>query len=363
MFFLFAALPTAWGLLYRLWSALPHSPSVKGRAGRKTRGSENLAGSCEEIGWGRRDRRRYGAPPADRKARRRCSWPQLVERQSSGIMCAHEIPSLTRQSCSFDKAGAEQVRGRSRSAVLPRSRRCMRHLLWRRRRGSGPARTRRRCSAPLAARRRTAATARSPTRSTTTGRRPRGRHCIAVEPDRREDRCERKGVQVLPGVLLRPSDGALELAATDMELSLRTTLAASVEGDSSVVVPGKLLVDLARQMRTAPRSKKQRDGLTCSHDDRASTKRLARAWRTNSGPPQLISNLDGAFGTSPRQPGHRKRRTVRRAPSPKRAGLFRASGAGDRPPSRHNRRFVRQAGAPPSADPGSRHLGTKRYAR
>ena len=31
-----------------------------------------------------------------------------------------------------------------------------------------------------------------------------------------------------------------------MELSLRTTLAAQVEGDSSVVVPGKLLVDLAR---------------------------------------------------------------------------------------------------------------------
>ena len=31
-----------------------------------------------------------------------------------------------------------------------------------------------------------------------------------------------------------------------MELSLRTTLTAKVEGDSAVVVPGKLLVDLAR---------------------------------------------------------------------------------------------------------------------
>ena len=56
----------------------------------------------------------------------------------------------------------------------------------------------------------------------------------------------RGSVQVLSGVLLRPTDGGLELAATDMELSLRTTLTASVEGDSSVVVPGKLLVDLAR---------------------------------------------------------------------------------------------------------------------
>jgi DNA polymerase III subunit beta len=53
-------------------------------------------------------------------------------------------------------------------------------------------------------------------------------------------------VQVLAGVLLRPVPGGLELAATDMELSLRTTLVADVEGDSAVVIPGKLLVDLAR---------------------------------------------------------------------------------------------------------------------
>jgi DNA polymerase III subunit beta len=56
----------------------------------------------------------------------------------------------------------------------------------------------------------------------------------------------RGSVQVLAGVLLRPDGNTLELAATDMELSLRTTLEAQVEGSSSVVVPGKLLVDLAR---------------------------------------------------------------------------------------------------------------------
>jgi len=53
-------------------------------------------------------------------------------------------------------------------------------------------------------------------------------------------------VQVLAGVLLRAHHGLLELAATDMELSLRTTLAARIEGDGAVVVPGKLLVDLTR---------------------------------------------------------------------------------------------------------------------
>ncbi len=56
----------------------------------------------------------------------------------------------------------------------------------------------------------------------------------------------RGSVQVLSGVLLQPTEGGLNLAATDMELSLRTTLPARVEGDSSVVVPGKLLVDLVR---------------------------------------------------------------------------------------------------------------------
>ena len=56
----------------------------------------------------------------------------------------------------------------------------------------------------------------------------------------------RGSVQVLSGVLLRPDGNTLELAATDMELSLRTTLAGELEGDSAVVVPGKLLVEVAR---------------------------------------------------------------------------------------------------------------------
>jgi DNA polymerase III subunit beta len=56
----------------------------------------------------------------------------------------------------------------------------------------------------------------------------------------------RGAVQVLSGVLLRADSGLLELAATDMEVSLRTTLSSDVEGEGAVVVPGKLLVDLAR---------------------------------------------------------------------------------------------------------------------
>ena len=56
----------------------------------------------------------------------------------------------------------------------------------------------------------------------------------------------RSTVQVLAGVRLTASNGNLELAATDMEVSLRASLAASVASDGAVVVPGKLLSDLAR---------------------------------------------------------------------------------------------------------------------
>src|SRR5256885_5759594 len=56
----------------------------------------------------------------------------------------------------------------------------------------------------------------------------------------------RASVQILSGVLLRADSGRLHLAATDMELSLRSSLEAQVGGDGSVVVPGRLLVDLVR---------------------------------------------------------------------------------------------------------------------
>jgi DNA polymerase-3 subunit beta len=56
----------------------------------------------------------------------------------------------------------------------------------------------------------------------------------------------RSAVQVLAGIRLTAAGGMLELAATDMELSLRATTPAAVTSEGSVVVPGKLLSDLAR---------------------------------------------------------------------------------------------------------------------
>ena len=53
-------------------------------------------------------------------------------------------------------------------------------------------------------------------------------------------------VQVLGGVLFRVRDELVELEATDMELSLRTTVDAEVEGEGAFVVPAKLLGDIVR---------------------------------------------------------------------------------------------------------------------
>ncbi|HSC51008.1 MAG TPA: DNA polymerase III subunit beta [Gaiellaceae bacterium] len=61
----------------------------------------------------------------------------------------------------------------------------------------------------------------------------------------------RTSVQILAGILLQASGGRLELAATDMELSLRTSFEAAVQGEGSVVVPGRLLLELARLLPDA----------------------------------------------------------------------------------------------------------------
>jgi DNA polymerase-3 subunit beta len=56
----------------------------------------------------------------------------------------------------------------------------------------------------------------------------------------------RTAVQILGGILIDAHADRVELAATDMELSLRAALEAKVEGEGAVVVPGRLLADLAR---------------------------------------------------------------------------------------------------------------------
>ena len=56
----------------------------------------------------------------------------------------------------------------------------------------------------------------------------------------------RTSVQILSGILLEAQGGELRLAATDMELSLRATISAQLEGDGAIVLPGRTFADIAR---------------------------------------------------------------------------------------------------------------------
>jgi DNA polymerase III subunit beta len=58
----------------------------------------------------------------------------------------------------------------------------------------------------------------------------------------------RAATQALSGILLTASEGGVELAATDGEMGLRTALEAQVEAPGSVLLPGRLLAELARSL-------------------------------------------------------------------------------------------------------------------
>src|SRR6266480_198132 len=58
----------------------------------------------------------------------------------------------------------------------------------------------------------------------------------------------RSAIQTLSGVLLRIENGDLELPPTDMEMGSRVGAAAADAEDGSVVLPGRLLLDVVRSL-------------------------------------------------------------------------------------------------------------------
>ena len=58
----------------------------------------------------------------------------------------------------------------------------------------------------------------------------------------------RSSIQTLSGVQLRAEDGTVELQATDMEMGVRVTVPAEVDGGDPVVLPGRLLLDVVRSL-------------------------------------------------------------------------------------------------------------------
>ena len=58
----------------------------------------------------------------------------------------------------------------------------------------------------------------------------------------------RAATQALSGVLIEGDEGSVTLSATDLDLGLRTTVEATIESGGSVLLPGKLLAEVARSL-------------------------------------------------------------------------------------------------------------------
>ena len=58
----------------------------------------------------------------------------------------------------------------------------------------------------------------------------------------------RATIQALSGILLSAADGAVTLGATDNDLSLETTVAATIAEEGTVLLPGRLLAEVARSL-------------------------------------------------------------------------------------------------------------------
>src|SRR5262249_24977624 len=58
----------------------------------------------------------------------------------------------------------------------------------------------------------------------------------------------RAATQALSGILLTASNGKVTLAATDLDMGLKTDIDADVESEGSVLLPGRLLAEVARSL-------------------------------------------------------------------------------------------------------------------
>ena len=72
----------------------------------------------------------------------------------------------------------------------------------------------------------------------------------------------RSSIQVLSGVLVEAREEGISMSATDMEISLRAPLMGQVERPGSLVVPARIVTDIARSLPIGDVTVEQRPGET-----------------------------------------------------------------------------------------------------
>ena len=70
----------------------------------------------------------------------------------------------------------------------------------------------------------------------------------------------RTSIQVLSGILLEADDTGIVLSATDMEISIRAPLVGKVERPGSLVIPARIVADIARSLPTGDVTLEQAPG-------------------------------------------------------------------------------------------------------
>ena len=63
----------------------------------------------------------------------------------------------------------------------------------------------------------------------------------------------RSALPVLSGILLQAHDGRLEMYSTDMELSIKASIATNIEIEGEAVVPARLFTDCLLYTSPSPR--------------------------------------------------------------------------------------------------------------
>ena len=103
----------------------------------------------------------------------------------------------------------------------------------------------------------------------------------------------RSALPVLSGVLLKASEGRLDLYSTDMELSIKASLTTTIEREGDIVVPARLFTDVVRNL---PDEKVDIDaGEAAVKISAGSASFSLNAWSASDFPQTSTFDISGSF--------------------------------------------------------------------
>jgi DNA polymerase-3 subunit beta len=103
----------------------------------------------------------------------------------------------------------------------------------------------------------------------------------------------RSALPVLSGILLQARDGRLELYSTDMELSIKATIATNVEVEGEAVVPARLFTDVVKNMDAGEVRVEAGDGVVKILAGKATFS--LNSWVASDFPPTSSFDMSEAF--------------------------------------------------------------------